>query len=74
MADPAGSGKTYWWNTQTNEVTPVGAAKPLVQTGAVGANPPAGAVGGANAMGGPMQQGFRITKVLYTIRRIRTVR
>ncbi|CAD7939463.1 unnamed protein product [Amoebophrya sp. A25] len=29
VKDPAGSGKTYWWNTQTNQVTALGAAKPV---------------------------------------------
>ena len=53
---PAGSGKTYWWNTQTNEVTAVGAAKPLA-TAATAAGAGAPVVGGGNAVGGPLQQG-----------------
>lgn len=31
VTDPAGSGKTYWWNTVTNETTILGAPKPLPQ-------------------------------------------
>ncbi|CAE8587014.1 unnamed protein product, partial [Polarella glacialis] len=28
VADPLGSGKSYWWNQESNQTTHVGAAKP----------------------------------------------
>ena len=50
VKDPSGSAQTYWWNTQTNEVTPLGAAKPGHSVGAPAAGqvaqPPPGKAGG----------------------------
>ncbi|CAD7959993.1 unnamed protein product [Amoebophrya sp. A120] len=55
VKDPAGSGKTYWWNTQTNQVTPLGASKPLAtqqqQTTAPAAPSAGGGLMGAIADG-----------------------
>ena len=51
------SGLSYWWNTQTNETTHLGAPKPV---GAIAIPPPApqGALGQPVAQGGGMLSGL----------------
>mmetsp|Transcript_386 Transcript_386/g.786 ORF Transcript_386/g.786 Transcript_386/m.786 type:complete len:259 (-) Transcript_386:303-1079(-) len=51
VKDPGGSGKTYWWNTETNQVTPLGAAKPLANQQQQQTQPAAPAGGGGGLMG-----------------------
>lgn len=53
VKDPNGSNQTYWWNPQTNEVTPLGAAKPVAgQAGGAMA-----AAAGPGAIAQPAQGG-----------------
>lgn len=81
VPDPAGSGKVYWWNTATDEVTAVGAPRPAPPpTATDAAAPPAAAPAAGGGLGRVMAEGmafgvgssmahravsFRFSKSLY---------
>lgn len=60
VKDPNGTNQTYWWNTETNAVTPLGSPKPVIADGANQPPPPQapGMMQGGGGLGGAVMEGM----------------